>query len=245
MKLIAGLLFCFTTTILYSQLSSSIYSDLQIRSNRNYYSSRIHYTTYDSTDVMYFNFKENDQTVELKIKTKEEISELELQSSRDFEVIDSLMLINGEYTAKLRYYNLVRTEYLKLVLKAKKDTANIIEVLGLMPVTETKAGIQGKNKTLFIGEERVFEILSNNPENIIAGNEWIIQEDYEYRLTEKNNRINLHIIPNRLGNLNVSIPITCRKPNIDNIGNLTFDLSPTNWAFEVKASRLQFLKINK
>jgi hypothetical protein len=87
--------------------------------------------------------------------------------------------------------------------------------------------------------------VSNNPENIIYNNEWTENRDIDYRITEKNGVLQLHLVPNRLGIVRLQVPVRAKKPHLTPTGNFNYIPEPIVLTFTIKASRLQFLGIDK
>ena len=94
------------------------------------------------------------------------------------------------------------------------------------------------------GEEKRFEITSNYPENIVVSNRWKKTEQYDYRITRKNGKVFLNVLPNRLGTVPIHIPIRLKKPFLNTLGKLSYSLPPIDYNLKVKKARLIFLKSN-
>jgi hypothetical protein len=134
---------------------------------------------------------------------------------------------------------------LRFTFKITSDTIVRYEEFQLQPITNTKVWLRPGDENLFIGEEKVYEVFSNNINNINFSNEWISNSNMDYRFTRNNDQLLLHIIPKQTGNLNFSTEMQAYKPHLTSNIALDFKLPLLQYDFLVKSSRLQFLNLDK
>lgn len=166
-----------------------------------------------------------------------------LAPSGDFEIIDSLNRINDLWRFKIRFRNLTETDFLSFTITNHADSSTV--VVPLQPMHRTWFKLSTQDNELFIGEEKTFEIISNNPENIVFSADWTSGRDIDYRLSKKEGTLRLHVLANNLGNSTLSLQLRARKPSLYENGRLTYDLPPLSQNFNVRRSRLQFLTTDK
>ncbi len=179
---------------------------------------------------------------------QQSFEELSLLPSGDFEIIDSLLQTDGETMRfKVRFNDLINVNYLKfsfIHVDNMRGDSGLLE-LNLLPYTDTYLKFYPPNDELYIGEEKVFELLSNNIDNIQFENDWVIGENMNYRISKTFNQIRLHVVPKTLGRQKISIPIRVKKPIMDAGMQVDFDLPLIEYTFFVKQSRLQFLNVDQ
>ena len=167
---------------------------------------------------------------------------------RNGSIIDSLLQINKEKIRfKVRFNDLINSNYLKFSFLYKdsiRGDSGLYE-LNLLPFTDTYLKFYPQSDELYIGEEKVFELLSNNIENIQFKNDWVIGDHMNYRISKTFNQIRLHVLPKNLGRQSISIPVSIKKPLLNKERQLNFVLPPVAYTFMVRQSRLQFLNVDQ
>jgi hypothetical protein len=194
-------------------------------------------------------FYQNESEIcEINIYPSQINSRIRLLPSPDFEIIDTLLLINQQYyRAKIKFFNLNRSQFLNLTFQIKSpDTENfILEELKLFPHTKTTVNFYPSSDELYIGEEKIFELLSNNSSNIKITNEWTIGNDINYRISEHNGQIRVHLLPTSLGIKILNLNIQTKSPYIDANKNFHYECPVISQTFKVKSSRMAFLNLDK
>lgn len=163
--------------------------------------------------------------------------------SGDFSIVDSLMTAGNSCRFKVRFTELTKKEYLRFNIRVTAGVESEIIDIPLQPVTETSASLYVRDNELFIGEERIFEITTNNPDNIIFSNEWKRSAAYDYRITARDGSLFINIIPNIIGEIETEIPLSLKNPILTNDGNLEYSLPPVKAIFVVKTARIRFLSM--
>ncbi|MBN1952851.1 MAG: hypothetical protein JW801_16730 [Bacteroidales bacterium] len=191
-----------------------------------------------------FFFDDQQEIVEVELWLKNQAYEFSLLPSSDYSILDSLLYTGNSYRFKVQFHNLNFQDFLKFSFRSVNDSIAKLIDIPLQAYTRTSASLHLKDPTLFIGEEIVFEVLSNNPENIITTNEWQTTPKFDYLLKLENSRLFLHLVPNTLGSGELLIPIKTRKPSMNRKKQLIYSTEPIQQIFYVKNSRLQFLNLN-
>lgn len=229
---------------------SSIFRDVVLRIDTSEYSLARNRVVYQNRTHLSFRFTDTDPVCEVSLHTAQGISigELSIVPSGDFELIDSLLIISSESARfKVRFNDLVNTGYLKFVFfrgDSLDQDAGPVE-LNLLPYSDTYLRFYPMSDELYIGEEKVFELFSNNMENIRIGTDWVEGDDLNYRISRTFNQIRLHILPKTLGRQELIIPVKVKKPVLDEHRKVVYDLPAIQQTFFVRQSRLQFLNVDR
>ena len=176
------------------------------------------------------------------------IASLSLALSTDYEVLDSIRYIdNSYYYVKLRFRSLSRNNQLRLnfIVKGVTDSIPLIKQLQLLPCTQTIVQLRPVISDLYLGEEMVFELFTNMPENVRTQNVWSHSGKIDYRITEKFGQLRLHVVPSEVGNHILCFRPQVYKPYLTKNRKLSYDMPEISHEFTVKKGRLQFLNCDK
>jgi hypothetical protein len=226
--------------------NESIFRHVEIRTDTMIFNTARN-TISQNSGNKYLAFIYNDENevaeVTLMFKRPEAIESIILQPSDDFIIIDSLYSIGNQYKFKVRFKNLTYTEFLKFVfIYTEKKESQKTEELKLLPCTNTNLTANIGSDELFIGEEKIIDLYSNNPDNIRLTNEWVAGAKFDYRLEGQDQGIKLIIIPKELGIQKISLHLQVRKPFYNILTNqISYDLEPLELNINVKTSRLKFI----
>ncbi|GAB3638379.1 hypothetical protein GCM10027422_39690 [Hymenobacter arcticus] len=196
---------------------------------------------------LYFYYHNDDQVAELRlVPLRPGRRPPRLLTSPDFVLQDSLIAgPGGEYRGMLHFRNLTGAPFVRLAFAPAADSAGqparAQQIVSLLPLTRTTLDLRLTSPELFIGEEKVLEISTNNLANVRVTNEWTKNQDIDYKLTREKNGLFLHLVPNTLGAHTVVVRAQSERPHLDGAGRLTYQLPPLSLAFNVRASRLRFL----
>ena len=198
------------------------------------------------TPTLYFWFRRDDETVELRLFPAVGAKPLRLRRTTDYQQLDSLTRENdGSFRTRLRFQNLTSNQFLRLVVEQAADTAGRPprrQVVPLLPLARTSVALRVADDELFVGEEKVFELTSSNPRNVHATGEWVRGADFDYRLVaEATGLLRLHVLPNQLGKRALLVKLQTERPTLLPGGRLSYQLPVLRQEFNVKGSRLRFL----
>ncbi|MEH0155029.1 hypothetical protein V6R21_12865 [Limibacter armeniacum] len=202
-------------------------------------------------EVLPFRFQDGNELAEIRLtlRNMRNISEVKILSSPEFEIVEEPFNFNDDYfRLKIRFKDLVKSEFPSLSFAIwTLDGKEIIQEIELLPYTETRIELADYNyepRELFVGEERVFELLSNHTQNIRPMELWQESDGLYYRITKKDAKLFLHVLPQDLKKQQLSFRLKTFKPNL--ISDLQeFQTNPLNLSFIVKKSRLAFLSTDR
>ncbi|MFD2718433.1 hypothetical protein ACFST9_06885 [Hymenobacter monticola] len=204
------------------------------------------------TPTLYFWFRRDDETVELRLYPANAASArpLRLRRTPDYLQLDSLTKEDdGGFRTRLKFQNLTSSQFLRLVVEQVADTAGrpaLRQVVPLLPLARTTLALRVPDNELFVGEEKVFELTSSNPRNVHAAGEWVRGPEFDYRLVaEANGTLRLHVLPNQLGQRTLQVKLQTERPTLLPGNKLSYQLPVLKQEFNVKASRLRFLSPDK
>jgi hypothetical protein len=196
-----------------------------------------------------FPYSREDLVAEVNlIPATNNLSSVKLARSADFVLLDSVVNVNNAYFKfKVRFRNLTASQFLNFTFTVKAADAAVprTEIVKLLPHTKTTAKIFQDDNELFVGEEKVLEVETNNLANVKFPNDWVKSDGIDYRLSAQNGILRLHLMPHTLGNRTVRIRLQSNKPSLDLKGKLTYDLPVIERSFTVKGTRLRFLNTDK
>ena len=231
-------------------IKNSLFRDVLLRLDTLEYSLGKNAVLYNERDHIYFQYNQEDPVMEVHLFFNHgfSIEEFSLLPSGDFEVLEPVLAITEEHTRfKVRFKELTRSDFLKFIFQYMEIGSDKLkfESVDLFPLFETTVKKANSQEDLYIGEESIIQIESNNIHNIEEQRTWVITDDYEYKITRGSNRLNLHLIPTINGKLGIAIPLGTRKPRIASTGEFDYDYLSYEVSLSVKSSRLAFLGLNE
>ncbi len=198
---------------------------------------------------LYFYYRADDQAAELRATPVGSLKRLRLLPSPDFKLQDSLVRgADGSFRATLRFRNLTATPFVRLVFAAPADSAGRPErqqALSLLPLTRSSLDLRVPNPELFVGEERIVDLSTDNPANVRLTNTWTRGQDIDYKVTLEGNGLRLHLLPNEPGPHTLVLNLVAERPRLGPDGKLTYQYPLLRQDFMVKASRLRFLSVDR
>lgn len=247
-------IFVFLFSIFVLNLEAHIFQgnvkDVVIKIDTLSFSTSKNSINYQGHPCLPFYFRTEDATCELNIHltSDSKITHLDLLKSSDFVQLDSLILIDHDYyRTKIKFINLFKSQFLDLTMSMKLESSEkpVIEEIHLLPYTKTSVHFFPPTDELYIGEEKVFDLETNNSNNIRISGDWITSQDINYKLSIFNGHLRLHLLPNTLGTHLVNIAIQSIVPFLTDRKEVLFDLPVLNATFKIKSSRLAYLNIDK
>jgi len=203
--------------------------------------------SYQNKNYLFFKYSNENEICDVKVfpSAKHKIKDISLVESADFKLLDSVVNYNNlYYTFKVQFQHLSTTDFLRFRLNVEADSTSVIQDISLLPVTETTAKLNIKGEDLTVGEEKVFELISNHPENIKLTPDWQSTKDADYRITENNGQLYIHLLANATGSKTIPINLQTYKPFFGDKG-LSTDLPTLNPSFNIKKAGLTFLQTDK
>ena len=196
-----------------------------------------------------FFYSREDQIAEVNlIPAGPMLQSVKLARSADFSLMDSVVNVNNAYFKfKVRFRNLTASQFLNFTFSVTEVGAEgpRTEIVNLLPYTRTTAKIFQEDNELFVGEEKVLEISTNNLANLKLPGDWVKSDGLDYRLSVQNDILRLHLMPNSLGTSTLRLRLQTIKPSLEDNGKLTYDLPVIERNFTVKGTRLRFLNTDK
>jgi hypothetical protein len=144
-----------------------------------------HSVNYLGEPYFYFEYREEQPTVEFRFYSASPIEKLELKYSSDYKVIDSLQYLGAYYRLKVQFNQLADTRLLAINFSAMNAGSTQYFSLPLLAYREPLVSFKPLNTDLYIGEEKVFDLLCSDPQNIFMDNQWVRTEGIEYRLSRE------------------------------------------------------------
>lgn len=224
------------------------FKEVEMRIDTSVFRWTTHQIEWQEDSYLSFEYREETPTVEFRFFPigRSIIESVTLLPSGDFELIDSLRLVNNEYyRLKVRFKAITNLDFLQLPLEISSIYSRepyLLE-LRLFPTTRTEVTFQSKVKELFIGEERVFELQTDNLDNIRPQPNWVQHGEVDYRITKDKGKLMLHLLPNEVGIRTLAARIETRKPYLDSLQRPRYVLPPIERDFTVKPAKLAFLKV--
>ncbi len=249
-KYIITCLFYLLASVSFSQIPSTIFSNVEVRMDTMMFNTRDNLAVYNGQNHLYFHFKEENPICEVRVYPYRDdlFSRLKLVKSNDFTVLDSMVNFNDEYYRfKIRFRNLYNADFLNFTFAvSNSDSSEIsMEVIPLLPVTTTTVEFIPLNNELFIGEEKVFPLITDNIRNVWIDNLWTTDKLINYRLSEEGGKMYLHLISRNYGFQMLELHIKTKRPFLTEFGTLSYDLPVIREEFMVRRSRLRFLNIDR
>jgi len=238
----------FVSTTSFSQVLNTDYiNKVTLRVGTSDFSTSRDTVNYLNKDYVFFQYAKDNETCDVKVypSGKHKIKDIDLVESADFKLLDSLVNYNNlYYTFKVQFQHLSTTDFLRFRLNITLDSTSVIQDIPLLPVTNTTVELNTKGDELTVGEEKVFELISNHPENIKPLPGWQTTPNAEYRITETNGQLYMHLLANTVGTQTMPINLQTYKPFFTTNG-LSCNLPTLTPVFNVKKAGLTFLQTDK
>ncbi|GAC1382993.1 MAG: hypothetical protein NVSMB30_30550 [Hymenobacter sp.] len=222
--------------------------DASLRTDTATYLLSRHTVAVQGVPTLYFWFRRDDETVELRLYPANAASPkpLRLRRNPDYQQLDSLTREDdGGFRTRLKFQNLTTARFLRLVVEQAADSAGREprrQAVSLLPLARTSVALRVGDNELFVGEEKVFELTSSNARNVRATGEWVRGPEFDYRLVgEAAGVLRLHVRPNQLGLHTLAVRLQTERPTLLAGSRLSYQLPVLKQEFNVKGSRLRFL----
>jgi hypothetical protein len=225
-----------------------LFEEVEVRIDTSIYRWSTHMIEWKGDPHLWFAYQENNAVVEFRLfpGRRQNIEKIALTPSGDFSVVDSLSWVNNSYyRLKIKFNNITNTDFIQLafLIKTRFNAEEKKLTLPLFPVTQTSVSLQEVSKELFIGEERVFELQTDNIDNIRLNQPWERGGAINYRLSSEQGRLLLHVLPEETGQKQLELQLGTRKPFMSSTLNPTYQLPTIYHQFLVKPAKLAFLNV--
>ncbi len=225
------------------------FSDIHLLIDTNTFTSKKNTFIVRQEPHLAFAFSNDNSMVELRFfpvnPSANQSANWSLLPSEEFQIVDSLRWINKSYfRAKIQFKSLTKSDFTSLIIQEITSLETAYHEIKLFPFTETKAVIYNDQDELYIGEEKRFELVTNQIANLQLNGEWQKQGDFEFRLLERNGIAFLILVPLSLGNKTFTLQLETKKPFLSG-EKISYRLPKIQLNFAVKGSRLSFLKMDK
>jgi hypothetical protein len=180
------------------------------------------------------------------------MNNIDFVASGSYKIVDSLMFIADEgcWRGKIRFADLQVTAPLTVLVKVdvESDTGDVARVweVPLLPYNQTWIRMFAFADVLFVGEEKTFELETNNADNVRPSGEWQTSNGVDYRIALRDGRLILVMRPRELGTKKITVQAETIAPFVaDGDTALRNTIEAPLPQFTVKASRLAFLNMDK
>jgi hypothetical protein len=226
--------------VLAHSVSAQLIEDISFRIDSTTYTWKNDRINFQGERHLAFGYEDERATAQVTLNLSSQAVDynIELLPSNDFVVIDSLERFSNFIRFKVRFMALSQAEFLRFSFRVSEDEFVRLEEIPLLPVYDTYATIYPNTEELYIGEEKVFEVVTNNPENLRLDFRWTESKPFNYRYSKSGNQVFLHLIPTSLGIQNL-------QPRRDVNDSLSWGTEPLHSRFVVKEGRLAFLQLDK
>jgi hypothetical protein len=196
-----------------------------------------------------FEYLSNEQVVRAELYLSgTERPNIKLLANGDFDIIDSMQWVNNAfYRFKIRFKSLSDTEFLNFTFEffdQEKKSKQQLEV-PLFPYTKTQATFYTGTEDLYVGESKMFEIVSNNVDNLKLDGIWKKQNDISYRLVSEGSEAVLYLQPEKRGSFDFVLDIETKRPFLDEQRRPRHKLPVIKRNINVREGRLAFLRIDR
>lgn len=212
------------------------------------FSSKSHMIVYRGERYLAFRFLQPRFVAQLRIwPDVEGITQIRLLPSPFCQPVDTVIFINNEYFLQhVQFSDIFNSGLLVLRLQIEDTSGHSrIEEIKLFPYTTTVITAYLPDNEIFIGEEKVFELFSNLPENIKFPVGWVSNQDFDYRVEQTGGSVRLHLIPKMLGRKVFTLQLSTLRPDLIDDRTVSYTLPPLVMNFTVKSGRLAFLTLDR
>ncbi len=227
-------------TALWGQSPSAFIKDLNLSVDTTEYRWPQDLRRFKMQNFLMFQYSDALTLAQVSFKNVTSTKGFRLMPSSDYAVVDSFSS-GDEQQYKIRFSDLNNSDFLALKFKSKRGDGPQFQI-PLLAVHPTYVAFYPKDDVLFIGEEKVFEIITNNPDNLVLEQRWQESEGIKYRFSRDGSRVLIHLSALQAGKQILNFSLQTKKPILKK-GNLVFKLPATEQEFAVKTSRLAFLDV--
>jgi hypothetical protein len=225
----------------------NLFREIVLQVDSGSFSNLDNSVTLQNEQYIWFRYAHNDEVCNVKLYPNAipKNEKLFLKESGDFSIIDSISSFNGSYYEfKVRFQNLTKSDFLKFTFLLKDSTISYNCEIKLMPVTKTTVQLNQNTDELAVGEEKAFSLLTDNPFNVNYSTEWNKSQDINYRISENNGQLLIHLLAVSTGRKVFQLELKSFKPDMES-NILKYKIPATMYTFNVKSAGLAFLNPDK
>ncbi|MGL4364523.1 MAG: hypothetical protein ACRCSB_04900 [Bacteroidales bacterium] len=244
-----GLIYLFSNICLSN--SYSYFKEVEIALDTGVYTLSKNTVYHQRKQQICFEYNNRYAVAELRffLRGNKNIEHLNLLPSANYTILDSLIFIEPDncYRGVILFSDLNTSSQISFLLNAITDTTSAKSInleLPVFPYTKTWARIFPSTDIIFVGEEKSFEIETNNPENIKINSDWQIVNGVDYRITQRDGQLLLLLQPREIGVKNLKIQLETTSPFFED-NEFKYHCPLVVPAFTIKASRLHFLNFDR
>ncbi len=226
----------------------NIFGKVEIHTDTLLFSSLASMIEYNNERCLYFTYHDENAIAEVALFPLNPLQNdtVALLPSGDYSLIDSLQFYDNAWRCKIGFRNLTRSQFLKLQFRVRSREGQKLAIIRLLPSTYTSISMKPNVDELFIGEEKIFDLVTNHADNIRYSMEWTSGLPIDYRVEKTGDQFRLHVMPNVLGYHKVHLIFQTEKPFIDrSVNRIISQTVPIDYTFTVKNSQLKFLNPDK
>jgi len=236
------LLFSLTSFSVFGQTSwENLFSKLEIHLDTLIFTSVGSMVDYNNERCLYFIYNDENAIAEIALYplNSQQNDTIALLPAGDYYLMDSLQFYNNAWRCKIGFRNLTRSQFLKLQVKITGAEGQKMAIIRLLPCTHTTISMKPNVDELFIGEEKVFDLVTNRADNIRYSMDWTSGQPIDYRIEKVGDQFRLHVIPNVLGYNKIKLNFQTEKPWVDmNTNRISTQTAPVEYTFDVKNTQL-------
>ncbi|MDD3685772.1 MAG: hypothetical protein PHE56_03285, partial [Bacteroidales bacterium] len=244
-KLFVAILYMFFFTVMYSQNRDLLIDHTELLNNTGFFSSKTDTHIVDGEKQLIFEFSSVTEEYIIRVYPAEKYKSYKFgfNSTSDYEVIDSVYLINDSYyQTRLKFKKIIDNPQLSILVSAiSPEGRTLITEIKLFPVAVMDFGFVKKPEDMFIGEESFIDLYTNLSSNIVLSGSWNTEYPLNTRIVNNKGSVAVNVNATQTGNMKVPVSLKLKRPIRDSLGNLKYELGPLELDFNVKSSRLAFL----
>jgi hypothetical protein len=161
-------------SIIVQAQNTEIFREISLQIDTGLYSKSNNLIQQQGNDYIWFNYINENEICQVKLYPVNTgaLLKIKLEESGDYTIIDSVKNYNNQYfDFKVQFKNLTNSGFLKFRLRYNIDSVKGFYDINLFPATNTTANVHNISDELIVGEEKVFELISNHPDNIKFNND--------------------------------------------------------------------------
>jgi hypothetical protein len=226
-----------------AQSVTNIFWDIQLKSEDSVYTLS-NFIQEGNDQYLAFEYSEENPIMEVRLYPRLAWADkkMELNPTAAYSLVDSLLWLNDHYFFKVKFNRLSQSDFLNFTFKFPEE--EIVVQLKLLPVSNSVPEFPPTQENLFIGEEKSFELIAQNPNNVRIDPGWKKDQSIHYRLERDKGRIFVKLLPQSTGNHSLNISLRVRNPIRNENGTLVKEFTLPELKFAVKSARSAFLNLN-